>query len=290
MNHQELIHRLNQDLELFREKFSAQFHLKIPKGVVKKVDVYRLEFFDYLEESTYKSNICYLLQLIDYQLWLYQLFRPSLSLENTYFYQLLVSMGVTAEGLVVAILLNPYFKLKQSERDANFSVVTGHIVRNSFHKNIEALKSLKVLPGSLVSEYQTIRTEIRNIVHIQNWEGKLHESLTAEIFQSKMQQFKTFLIQIKENIRMESLDMQNISMFFFKAEIDFTQDYQGSIINFVHKGGYGFIQVRAIQKEIYFHISDALINEKAIKPGLRVTFQIQVGRSGLEARKIVSSH
>ena len=253
------------------------------------MDAYRLEFFDYLEESTYKSNICYLLQFIDYQLWLYKLFRPSLSLENTYFYQLLVSMGVTAEGLVVAILLNPYFKLKQSERDANFSAATGHILRNSFHKNIEALKYLKVLPGGLVSEYQTIRTEIRNIVHIQNWEGKLHESLTEEVFLSKMKRFKTFLIQVKENIRLESLDIQNISRFFFKAEIDFTKDHQGSIVNFAHKGGYGFIWVKTLQKEIYFHISNVLIQEKDIKTGLKVTFQIQVGRSGLEARKIVSS-
>ena len=81
------IKNLNQGISEFSEKYLNQFHLQIPKGVIKKVDYYRDYYFSYLNDSIYKSNLCYLIQLIDFQLWQYKLFRPGLSVENSYFYQ-----------------------------------------------------------------------------------------------------------------------------------------------------------------------------------------------------------
>ncbi len=288
MSASELIDKLNQDLFLFKNKFTPQFHLKIPAGVVRKIDTYRVEYFSYIEDSSYKSNICYLLQCVDYQLWLYQLFRPSLSLENTYFYQLLVTMGIIAEGLVVSILLNPFFvHLKEtSTKDVNdLHVMKEEIIRNSFQKNIQALDKLGFLPQNLVNQYQDIRLEIRNIVHIQNWDGRLHESLTLYEFEAKMSHFKNFLLAVKENINLEC-GVAKMKLYFFKNDIDFSKKYRGVITNFNSKKGYGFIVAKGLNRDIYYHISNVNIDESHLKKGVKINFRIKVGKSGLEAREI----
>ena len=288
MNSVELIRRLNQDISLFKDKFTPQFHLKIPAGVVRKIDTYRVEYFSYLEESSYKSNLCYLLQCIDYQLWLYQLFRPSLSLENTYFYQLLVTMGIMAEGLVVSILLNPFFAHLKEASTKNFNdlnAVKEEIIRKSFQKNIQALDKLDILSPSLVNQYQNIRSEIRNIVHIQNWEGRLHESLTLNQFEIKMSHFKGFLLAVKKNINLQ-YGITEMKLHFFKSNVDFAKKYWGDITSFNAKKGYGFIDVKTLNRDIYYHISNLKVDENQIKVGRKVRFHIKIGKSGLEAKEI----
>ena len=76
---------LNTQFQKFNNQFSEQFHIKIPKDTIKTVHYYRDRYFSYLKDSIYKSNICYLLQQLDYQIWLYKVFRPQLTLANTYF-------------------------------------------------------------------------------------------------------------------------------------------------------------------------------------------------------------
>ncbi|RME90338.1 MAG: hypothetical protein D6767_07010, partial [Candidatus Hydrogenedentota bacterium] len=57
-NPQEFIYELNKRLSHYSEKYSQQFSLKIPKGVVKTINSYRDTFFPYLKDSEYKSNLC----------------------------------------------------------------------------------------------------------------------------------------------------------------------------------------------------------------------------------------
>ena len=137
----DVVQYLNKAFQTFHANFSSQFHLKIPKDTIKTVHYYRDHYFPYLRDSIYKSNICYLIQSLDYQLWLYKVFRPSLSLENAVFYQLLVSMGIITEALTTAILLDPFIVQNPKDRslgavDQQYSDIRSLITRNSFSRNI----------------------------------------------------------------------------------------------------------------------------------------------------------
>jgi hypothetical protein len=52
------------------------------------------------------------MQLLDYQIWLYKVFQPGLSLENAYFYQMLMTMGIITEALSTSVLLDPLCKIQ----------------------------------------------------------------------------------------------------------------------------------------------------------------------------------
>ena len=228
--------------------------------------------------------ICYSLLTIKFGF--INFFAPRLSLENTYFYQLLVSMGITAESLVIAILLNSCFTTKNENE--NDLAIKEQILRNSFQKNIDTISHLKLLPEPLIEAYQKIRLSVRNIVHLQNWEGKLYETLTVKVFQEKMASFKKILMEIKNDITFpeSSEQMASLKKYFFKDNIDFSREYIGHISRFL-KRGYGFIQVKSLDKEIYFHISHFQDKEELIQAGLRVSFYIQNGKHGIEAKEIM---
>ncbi len=289
----ELSQNISKEIALFNEKYLQQFSLKIPPGVIHRVDEYKKEYFGYLKESVYKSNICYLLQCIDFQLWLYRLFKPSLSAENAYFYQLLISMGITAEALATAILMDILLPSKESslsknsENDQKTSMdktLQEKIIKNSFQNNIRAIEKLKILPLEVSEKYQNIRGNIRNLVHLQNWTGSLYQNLTLEKFQEKMGQFKFILLEVKENISMNH-SKKEIQNYFF-ADIDFQKEHSGTIVNYSEKKGYGFIKTYGINKELYFHASNFIGPEKQVQPNAAVLFYIYQGKKGPEAGNI----
>ncbi len=305
---------LNEQFHLYTDHFSKQFHLKIPKNVVKRVSDYRDTYFSYLKDSVYKSNICYLLQLLDYQLWLYRIFHPSLSLENAYFYQLLVTMGIGTEALCVAILLDPL--LEENGRDRSLGGVRemhanlgSVIVKNSFQANLRALRQLQLIPEPLLETFESFRREIRNSVHIQNWEGRLYESLQYDYFRKKLDDYRKFLSVLNAEIKishdamkLEKVLLGDTILSAPPAEITLDSSdasesrqnrtsrsfsrYLGRIVQFQKKGGYGFIAM-ANGRQIYFHVSQLEnLREKDVTLSMKVEFSIQTGKKGYEAAQI----
>ena len=112
----------------FTEKFSAQIPLAIPKGTLKTIDYYRDTYFKYLKDSEFKSNICYMLQLIEYQLWQYKLFKPQYSLESALFFQLLVTQGIIIEAVVFALIADPLVVTDASDRSKGCLLYTSRCV------------------------------------------------------------------------------------------------------------------------------------------------------------------
>ncbi|MES0491631.1 MAG: cold shock domain-containing protein [Leptospirales bacterium] len=285
--HDTILDRLNSDFQEYHDKFSQQFHLKIPKNTIKTVHYYRDTLFPYLKDSVYKSNICYLLQSVDYQLWLYKVFRPSLSLENAYFYQLLVSMGIIVEAIVVAILLNPFMEEDAKDRSLgsvgqDYTYIHDHITKNAFSGNIRLLEKVNILPVLTIEKLQAIRVEIRNLVHIQNWEGRLYQSLGYDRFSGHLNDFVQFLDDVKENIKPNEDAETVITKLGFSSNVE----KEGSIIDYKEKGGFGFIRCRQTHTDYYFHISfidKAKTDLNKLRNGLQVRFKLRKGAKGLEA-------
>ena len=290
-DHRRILSHLNESLQKYSEQFSEQFHLKIPKGAIKKVDFYRDHYFGYLKDSVYKSNICYLLQTIDFQIWLYQLFRPRLSVENTYFYQLTVSLGIVAEALASAILLNDFIEENPGDRSMG-QVTEGHlhiretVINSAFAENIKRIEKLQLLPADLIAELQDLRRNVRNQVHIQGWEGRLYQSLTYDWFDQKLRQFRAFLQKIPAAFKPLETPTE-LEVLLFGGTVDLERLYQGTIIAFNQKGGFGFIKTDDFDQQLYFHIASVTdkVAEDKLK-GSAVQFKLRRGRKGIEAAEI----
>ena len=289
-----LITDLNRNLTAFNQNLIHQFNLKIPKGAIRKVDYYRDEYFPYLKDSVYKSNMCYLLQVVDYQIWLYQLFKPSLSVENAYFYQLMISLGIISEVLAAAIMLDPLIKEHKDDRSMGqvsdqHTMIRQNIIENSFIQNIKSIEKLSVMSAELISQFQSIRSEIRNSVHLQNWEGRLYNKLTAELFQKRMGQFRDFLGSVKNEIKITD-SVEELQDALFGKGFRFGKYYRGKVQSFNAPAGFGFIQSEEITQNIFFHISEVK-NFKESKTGTididhKVSFTLGRGKKGTEAKSV----
>lgn len=276
LNHAEVQRILNESLKQYQNKFSEQFHLKIPGGVVTKIDYYRDTYFSYLKDSVYKSNLCYLMQLVDFLLWIYKLFKPGLSLENSYFYQLQITMGIVIEALATALLLNPIIKSDADDRSKGqvsneYEYLRRATLKSSFKNNIDYLAKLGIINDTIKSDYHKFRSEIRNSVHIQNWEGRLYSNLTVEHFQNKIKAFRNLLRDIKEKVQMihSAEDLRDI---FYSAEEGYIT---GVITEFNYRKRFGFIKYDKNKPDAFFYqnaFSKKIPQEKLIQK--KVVFQL----------------
>lgn len=287
---EKLADEITQLLGAFQEKFSEQFSVRIPRGVIQKVDFYRDTYFPYLKDSEYKSNVCYLLQLVDYQIWLYRLFRPSLSLENSYFYQLLVTMGIVSEALVNAILLNPLVISTEEDRSIGnvpeeSEYMQRQINKASYSDNLNLLQKLSLLPEETLTSFHEFRREIRNLVHVQNWKGRLYQSLDYNFFRERLNQFKNLLLEVKDKIAVTH-DAATLKEMLFGGDLIPGQKYKGEIYSYNRERGFGFIRPRDSSQNVYFHISAFPARIQPLE-GASVEFLLEDSKKGVAAREIV---
>ncbi|MDH4200863.1 MAG: cold shock domain-containing protein [Spirochaetia bacterium] len=285
----EVIDYLNKNFQIYSEKFSKQFHLKIPKNTLNTIQFYRETYFPYIKNSIYKSNICYLMQLLDYQIWLYKVFKPSLSLENAYFYQLLMTMGIISEALSTAILLNPL--VEEDEKDTSLGVISEehnllqeYIVKNNFQNNIKLISKFNILPKPVIAKFTAIRIEMRNLIHIQNWQGRLYQQLGIEKFSDYLEKFRDFLSMVKGDIKI-NISTEMLSLEFFQVSAFKSGElFTGIIHQFHPEKGFGFIQSESFQRKIYFHRANCVDNTKMNwMAGNKVLFRLILGKKGIEA-------
>ncbi|HRP68405.1 MAG TPA: hypothetical protein PLY93_02625 [Turneriella sp.] len=189
----------------FSEKYSAQIPLAIPKGTLKTIDHYRDTYFKYLKDSEFKSNICYMLQLIEYQLWQYKLFKPQYSLENALFFQLLITQGIVIEAVVFALIADPLVtsdKLDRSKGSTNdeYSLLLNLIRRRTFSSHVQQLAAMEILSEPLREKLDTFRSEIRNLVHLQNWDGRLYRQITLVEYTKHLHEFDVLLKELNAQV------------------------------------------------------------------------------------------
>ncbi|MDH4262682.1 MAG: cold shock domain-containing protein [Spirochaetia bacterium] len=288
-NPSDIIDDLNKKFQIYTTKFSKQFHLQIPKNTLNTVQFYRDSYFPFLKNSIYKSNICYLMQLIDYQIWLYKVFKPGLSLENALFYQLLITMGIISEALATAILLNPI--IDENNRDVSLGKVNDthklihdRIVKNQFQNNISLITKFKLLPTELIEKFTKIRIDIRNMIHIQNWDGRLYQQLSIDKFSADLEEFRIFLGEVKSNVKINHTP-EHLNLEFFEiSQVDSQKTYTGIIIQFDSVKGFGFIKSESFQRSIYFHRSNSVQSDREqLQSGVTVNFKLIEGKKGIEA-------
>ena len=258
--------------------------------------------------------ICYLLQNIDFDFWIYNFFKITLSLEQTYLYQLNIKMGIVAESLATTLLLQPILK-KENELKTQGSpksiglsldtLSTAHeievqdkhvnlkdkILKNKFSDNLKLIQNLSILKQEQVDLYYSLK-EIRNLVHIQNWEGTLFNNLTVESFKKDISRFKELLLSIKEYNNL-SHSIENLFEYFnniTKDSINYesSEEYKGEIINYYSQKGFGFIKSSMLEQNVFFHITNIITGENILDDliGMNVSFYTSKKEKGLEAKNI----
>ena len=284
----EIIQDLNNKFQIFTDKFSNQFHLQIPKNTLNTIQFYRNSYFPYLKNSIYKSNICYLMQLVDYQIWLYKVFKPGLSLENALFYQQLVTMGIISEALATSLLLNPL--IEENQKDVSLGkvedkhkILHDRIIKNQFKDNIRLIAKFSILDKILLDSFSKIRIEIRNLIHIQNWEGRLYQQLSIDKFSQYLEKFRNFLDEIKSQIQLKHTPEQLNFEFFEISFVDSCKTYAGHIHQFDSAKGFGFLQSDLLERKIFFHRTNCASGQKdQLQAGKPASFKLIQGKKGIE--------
>ncbi|MBV6492128.1 MAG: hypothetical protein LDLANPLL_00119 [Turneriella sp.] len=209
---QERAQELIREFVEFSEKYSAQIPLAIPKGTLKTIDYYRDTYFKYLKDSEFKSNICYMLQLIEYQIWLYKLFKPQYSLESALFFQLLITQGLVIEAVVFALIADPLVVTDANDRSKGstkeeYINLLNLIRRRTFSAHLQQLRTMEIVNVELAEELDAYRTQIRNLVHLQNWDGRLYRQITQTEYNKHLQEFDSLLKKINSSVKSDhSLD------------------------------------------------------------------------------------
>lgn len=289
MSENSFLSHLNNDMEKYFHEYYPQFHLKLPRGKIKKINEYRDYYFPYIADSVYKSNLCYLLQLLDYQLLLYRTFQPGLSLENSFFYQQIITMGIITESTATAILLDPFIITNPKDRslgntDPQYIDITHQIVKNSFVDNIRIMRHLNILSESDEITFQEIRKDIRNLVHIQNWEKRIYQSMDFDFFNQRLTKFKNFLLSLKEH-KNRSHTVEEI-LTYFQPE-DSNQLYNGIISEYFEDRGFGFIKTYSGPGKVFFHINRFPEYTGELTKGKNISVRIKKSSQGYEAVEII---
>lgn len=279
---QQKAQHLIRDFVEFTEKFSAQIPLAIPKGTLKTIDYYRDTYFKYLKDSEFKSNICYMLQLLEYQLWQYKLFKPQYSLESALFFQLLVTQGIIIEAVVFALIADPLVLTDSSDRSKG----TGNpehanllriIRRRTFAAHIQQLRAMSIVSGELCNELDTFRNEIRNLVHLQNWEGRLYRQLPLADYNRHLQDFDRILKSLNAQIQ-GGHSLQDLLAYY---SLD-GRRIRGTVKYLNTKSGKGQIEAKVVHDYIPFFASE-LTGNIYPRRGESVTFALTATELGVRA-------
>lgn len=269
----------------FSEKFSAQIPLAIPKGTLKTIDYYRDTYFKYLKDSEFKSNICYMLQLIEYQLWQYKLFKPQYSLESALFFQLLVTQGIIIEAVVFALIADPLVVTDTSDRSkgtgnpehANLLKI---IRRRTFAAHIQQLRAMNILGSELCTELDTFRNEIRNLVHLQNWEGRLYRQLPLADYSKHLQDFDRILKSLNAQIQQTHTLADLLAYYGLDG-----RRIRGSVKFLNQRSGKGQLEAKGVHDFIPFFANE-LAPGIHLRRGDSVTFILAATEHGVRARDV----
>ncbi|MFZ5628423.1 MAG: hypothetical protein ACOY5B_04795 [Spirochaetota bacterium] len=264
----------------FNEKYAAQIPLAIPKGTLKTIDHYRDTYFRYLKDSEYKSNICYMLQLIEYQLWLYRLFKPQYSLESALFFQLLVTQGIIIEAVVFALIADPLVLPDSSDRskggsDPQHENLLRMIRKRTFANHIQQLRTMQILGDALCNRLDQFRNEIRNLVHLQNWEGRLYRQIPQADYSKHLQEFDALLRQLNSDIA-ATPDLPGLLGYY---QLD-GRRLRGTVKFFNRNSRRGQIEAKGPHDYIPFFLEDS---DLQLRKGDSISFMLEVATQGIRA-------
>ncbi len=267
----------------FNEKYAAQIPLSIPKGTLKTIDYYRDTYFSYLKDSEYKSNICYMLQLIEYQLWLYRLFKPQYSLESALFFQLLVTQGIVIEAVVFALIADPLVIPDASDRskggsDPRHENLLRMIRKRTFANHIQQLRSMRLLSDQLCDRLDKFRNEIRNLVHLQNWEGRLYRQISLAEYSKHLQEFDELLRKLNNSI-IRAPDLAELLAYY---QLD-GRRLRGTVKYYNRNSLRGQIEAKGPHDYIPFFLT---ASAQPLHKGDAVSFVLELSAQGIRASGI----
>lgn len=271
----------------YNEKYAAQIPLAIPKGTLKTIDYYRDTYFRYLKDSEFKSNICYMLQLIEYELWQYKLFKPQFSLENALFFQLFVTQGIVIEAVIFALIANPLVVSDAADRskgatDTEHANLLNMIRRRTFAAHIQQLRATKIVAPALCDEIDRFRSEIRNLVHLQNWEGRLYRQISQADYAKHLGDFDAILKNLNDEV---SIPHELSGLLAYYA-LD-GRELSGTVKFFNRNSGRGQLECKAPHDYIPFFRED-FAEELSPRKGDRLRFQLIVTEPGVRATRIAA--
>ena len=282
MNPHDRAQNLIREFVEYNEKYGSQIPLAIPKGTLKTIDHYRDTYFQYLKDSEFKSNICYMLQLVEYQLWQYRLFKPQYSLESALFFQLLVTQGIIIEAIVFALVANPLVVSDQSDRskgttDAQHTNLLHMIRKRTFAAHIQQLRSMQILDEKLCTELDVFRNEIRNLVHLQNWDGRLYRQIPLADYSKHLAAFDALLKQLNAEAKGDHTLNELLGYYALDG-----REMRGTVKFFNRNSGKGQIDARGPHEYIPFFV-DVSAARTLPRRGDQVAFTLTVTELGIRA-------
>lgn len=278
---------LNDVLVSFAEGDLGQYHLSIPKGTITKIDDIRNTDFSYLTDSVYKSNISYLIQQINFQLWIYKLFRPDFSLENGFFYMLQTQLGIMIETLVAAVLYNPFI---EPNKDRSLGDVKaqykdiGQVIKGmSFAKMIRLCREKKILSQEAIIQIDQIRDSRNEEIHLHGIDFRIYNNFDFGRFKEKYDLVISILKELQVHFQKAPIhhNATDLRKYFFGYEKN-QEIFEGSIVALKEEHFYGFVKIAKASEGIYFQYQE---NDNLDRKQ-NVRFRVIETESGLMAKDI----
>lgn len=287
---------IDSALEAFEKNKFGQYRLSIPSGVVTKIDTIRDSDFYYLADSLYKSNISYLVQQVNFQIWIYKLFGPKYSLENSLFYVLKLLLAIMTETLIVAILYNPLIK-EEADRSlgdvaACYQDIQQAIGNMSFYELIHLGAEAAALNEEHVNYMHEIR-KLRNEVHLQGKRERIYNNMDFKKFSAEYDLINKTLTALKKSYARKPLSHTpaDLRKLLFAYKGDDKNFFEGRVTHIQRKDGFGhlspYVERKAVRGILYFNkesIGEELF--KKLKRNQKVLFRFFLGPNGLAAQEI----
>ncbi len=282
MNPHERAQNLIREFVEYNEKYGSQIPLAIPKGTLKTIDHYRDTYFSYLKDSEFKSNICYMLQLVEYELWQYRLFKPQYSLESALFFQLLVTQGIIIEAIIFALVANPLVVPDAGDRskgstDPQYANLLNAVRKRTFAAHIQQLRAMEILDEALSTELDVFRSEIRNLVHLQNWDGRLYRQIPLADYSKHLADFDALLKRLNAEIASKH-DLEQLLAYY---GLD-GREHRGTVKFVNRNSGRGQIDWKGPHEYLPF-FADPAVKQGMPRKGDQVIFRLEVNERGIRA-------
>jgi cold shock CspA family protein/uncharacterized protein YukE len=149
--------------------------------------------------------------------------------------------------------------------------------KRTFASHIQQLRNMHVLSDKLCDRLDKFRNEIRNLVHLQNWEGRLYRQITQAEYSKHLTEFDELLKELNTAIRYAP-QLQDLLRYY---RLD-GQRLRGTVKYFSDKTGRGQIEAKIPHEYIPFFCETTA----DLLKGDTVTFKLEVGPKGIYASDV----
>ena len=186
------------------------------------------------------------------------------------------------EAVVFALIADPLVISDSSDRskgttNAEHLNLLNLIRRRTFASHVQQLRAMRIVDAALADELDAFRNEIRNLVHLQNWDGRLYRQIPQADYTKHLQAFDRLLKSLNGAVKAEREFTDLTAYYLLDGRM-----LSGQVKFFNRNSGRGQIDAKGPHDYIPFFRED-MIEGWSPRKGENITFTLAVTEPGIRA-------